>query len=453
MKSINPHTNETLNKYEKLTSEKLNEYIKDSQNCYNEWRHTSFNDRAKLLKAAGEILKNKKTYLAELMADEMGKPLKEGQSEIDKCAWVCDYYAENAEKFLAKETIKTDYQLSEVHYSSIGPLFAIMPWNYPFWQVFRFAAPNLMAGNTALLKHAENVTGCSIEIEKIFKEANFPKGAFKSLLIDREQAKKVIEHDSIRAITLTGSTAAGKSVASTAGENIKKTVLELGGSDAYLILADADINHAAKTCAEGRFSNGGQSCISPKRFIVDQSIAEEFENKLLDHIKKIKMGDPKDPSTDIGPLARVDLRDSLAKQVEESIKQGAQCLIGGKTPELEGAYYPATLLTNVQKGMPAYEEELFGPVAVIIKAKNTEDAINIANASQFGLGGGIFSKDTENAKDIAINKFDSGACFINDYVKSNPKLPFGGVKESGYGRELAHHGIKEFVNIKTVCIK
>ena len=387
------------------------------------------------------------------MTLEMGKPIAQSRAEVEKCAWVCEYYAENAEKFLSDELITTDASKSFVTFQPLGVVLAVMPWNFPFWQVFRFAAPSLMAGNSGILKHASNVSGCALAIEEVFREAGFPKNLFKTILVPSSEMESVIKNEKIKAVTLTGSVPAGKSVAKTAGSVLKKTVMELGGSDPYVILEDADLEMAAETCVNARLINGGQSCIAAKRFIVVEKIYNEFEKLFVEKMKSKKMGDPFDESNDLGPQASVSLRDDLHKQVEKSIKLGAELLLGGKIPEIKGAYYPPTVLSNVKKGMPAYDEELFGPVAAIIKSKDETEAIKIANDTIFGLGAAVFTSDMKRGEKIAKEKLQAGCCFVNAFVKSDPRLPFGGIKESGYGRELSAFGIKEFVNIKTIYIK
>jgi succinate-semialdehyde dehydrogenase/glutarate-semialdehyde dehydrogenase len=386
------------------------------------------------------------------MAEEMGKPLEQGVSEAEKCAWVCEYYAEHAAKFLEGEFIETDASKSYVTYNPLGTVLAIMPWNFPFWQLFRFGAPALMAGNAAILKHAPNVTGCALEIEKIIHEAGIPSEIFRTVIADINQTQAIIKHSEIDAVTLTGSTRAGKAVAEQAGSMLKKTVLELGGSDPYLILNDADVEQAAETCVTSRLINSGQSCIAAKRFIAVEEIYDEFLERVLSLMKKQKVGNPNDEGTDIGPMARLDLRDELHEQVKKSVEMGASCLLGGKVPEEEGAFYPATVLTEIGKGMPAYEEELFGPVASVLKVSGEKEAIKIANDTHFGLGAAVFSKNVKRAEKIAADFLEAGCCFVNEFVKSDPRLPFGGIKQSGYGRELSHHGIKEFVNVKTVYV-
>jgi succinate-semialdehyde dehydrogenase/glutarate-semialdehyde dehydrogenase len=405
------------------------------------------------MKNAARILRERKEDLAELMALEMGKPFKGGVAEIEKCADCSEFYAEKAAEFLKDEIILSDASKSFVTFQPIGVVLAIMPWNFPFWQVFRFLAPTLMAGNCGVLKHASNVFGCSVEIENVIKAAGFPENVFRTLLIPASEVDRVIENELITAITLTGSTAAGKRVSEKAGSIIKKTVLELGGSDAYVVLQDADLELAAETCVNSRIINSGQSCIAAKRFVVVDAILEEFTELFLKKMESKVMGNPLDEKTEIGPQARIDLRNELHQQVKESINRGAKCLLGGYIPEGNNAFYPPTILTEVKKGMPAYDEELFGPVAAIIRAKDEDHAIQIANDTVFGLGAAIFSKDIERAEKIAATDIQAGACFVNALVKSDVRLPFGGIKQSGYGRELGLFGIREFVNIKTVYIQ
>jgi succinate-semialdehyde dehydrogenase/glutarate-semialdehyde dehydrogenase len=404
------------------------------------------------MRGAARILRDRAREFGELMTREMGKPIAGGVSEAEKCAWVCDYYAEHAEAFLADQEVEADAGRSFVTFRPIGVVLAVMPWNFPFWQVFRFAAPNLMAGNAGVLKHASNVPGCALAIENIFREAGFPEGLFGSLLIPGGRVAGVIEHPLVRAVTLTGSTPAGKAVAAKAGEVLKKTVLELGGSDPYVILEDADLDSAATTCATARLINSGQSCIAAKRFIVVEAVREAFEERFLQAMRAAKMGDPMEEDTVVGPQARDDLRDELHHQVVQSIEAGARCTLGGQIPPGPGAFYPATILTDVGPGMPAYHEELFGPVASIIPAKDEAEALRVANDTSFGLGAAVFTRDVEKGTRIAAEELEAGACFVNAFVRSDPRLPFGGVKESGYGRELSPFGILEFVNIKTVWV-
>jgi succinate-semialdehyde dehydrogenase/glutarate-semialdehyde dehydrogenase len=453
LQSINPANDEVIREYEELTEQEIESVLQKSQTAFEQWRETDFSHKASLMKKAAEVLRDHRQEYAELMAREMGKPVSGGRAEIEKCAWVCEYYAEHAKSFLANQLIETDASKSFVTFQPLGVVLAVMPWNFPFWQVFRFAAPGLMAGNAGVLKHASNVTGCALAIEEVFREAGFPEHLFRTLKISSSKVGRVIEHPIVKAVTLTGSVPAGKAVAQKAGSVLKKTVLELGGSDPYVILEDADLDVAVPTCVNSRLINSGQSCIAAKRFIVVDKVREEFEQRFVDLMEQKTMGDPMDEGSDIGPQARTDLRDELYGQVEQSIKQGAQCLLGGKIPNQKGAWYPPTVLSNVKPGMPAYGEELFGPVASIITAKDEDDAIRIANDSRFGLGAAVFTRDAEKGARIAAEKLHAGCCFVNSLVKSDPRLPFGGIRESGYGRELSHFGIKEFVNIKTVYVK
>lgn len=453
MQVINPTNGEALKKYEEMTPEQVRIIIAGSHAEFLEWRKTSFAHRAELMNKAAEILRSRSEEYAVLMAQEMGKPIKDGKGEVEKCAWVCEYYAENAEKILSREYIETEASSSYASFQPIGIVLAVMPWNFPLWQVFRFAAPALMAGNAGVLKHASNVPGSALAIESVFRDAGFPEHVFRTLLIGSRQVEAVIENPLIKAITLTGSTPAGKAVAKKAGEMLKKTVLELGGSDPYIILSDANLEEAVLACVTSRLINAGQSCVAAKRFIVVESIKEQFETLFLEQMKTYKMGDPLDEDTTIGPQARHDLRDELHEQVKASIAKGAVCLLGGEIPDSSGAFYPPTVLTNVQKGQPAYDEELFGPVASIISVKDETEAIRVANDSIFGLGAAIFTGDKAKGERIAETELEAGCCFVNSFVKSDPRLPFGGIKESGHGRELANYGIKEFVNIKTVYVK
>jgi succinate-semialdehyde dehydrogenase/glutarate-semialdehyde dehydrogenase len=452
MQSVNPATGEIIRKYTPHTEEEIKECIEKANTRFSEWKRLSYEKRAAFLEKAAAILRERQHELASLMADEMGKVLKEGEAEIEKCAATCEYYAKHAEALLKDDPIKTEARTSFVTFHPIGVILAIMPWNFPFWQVFRFAAPNLMAGNIGILKHASNVSGCALAIEAIFKDAGFPDGCFTTLLTGSKEIDKIIENQHIKAVTLTGSNDAGKAVAAKAGSVLKKTVLELGGSDAYVILADADIQSAAVECAKSRLINAGQSCISAKRFIVLASVREAFEKHFVEYFKTIKYGHPKDGLSDIGPLARADLRDTLNEQVHKSIAKGAKLLLGGTFPSGANAFYPPTILSNVKPGMPAFDEELFGPVAAIIEAKDEEEAFALANKSHFGLGSAIFTSDLKRAEMLAKTAIDAGQTFVNTLVRSDPRLPFGGVKESGYGRELSALGIREFVNAKTVYI-
>ncbi len=451
--SINPFNGQFVKSYETHKTEEVSNIISSVHRAWENWRSVSFAQRAEFLNRAAEILRERKADLADLMALEMGKPLKGGIAEIEKCADACEFYAKHSADFLKDEAISTDASKSYVSFQPLGIVLAVMPWNFPFWQVFRFLAPALMAGNCGVLKHASNVFGCALEIENIIKAAGFPENVFRTLLIPGSEVNSVIENELIVAVTLTGSTEAGKKVAEKAGSLLKKTVLELGGSDAYVVLHDADLELAAETCVNSRIINSGQSCIAAKRFIVEQPVLKEFTDLFLKKMESKVMGDPIDPTTDIGPQARTDLRDELHEQVKKSIKMNAKCILGGYIPEGNNAFYPPTILTDVKKGMPAYDEELFGPVAAIISAGDEDEAIRIANDSVFGLGAAIFSKDIARAETIAATKIQAGSCFVNALVKSDSRLPFGGIKQSGYGRELSYYGIKEFVNIKTVYVK
>lgn len=450
--SINPFNGETVEKYQPHTTQQAQTIVQQVDKAWKRWRLTTHEERSNLLMSMAKKLVDSKKHLADLMANEMGKPLKQGIAEIEKCAAVCEYYGENALVFLKDQTIKTDASKSYVSFQPIGVVLAVMPWNFPFWQVFRFLAPALAAGNCGVLKHASNVMGCALAIEDIVKQAGFPDDVFRTLLLDSKSVNDVIENPLVKAVTLTGSTNAGKKVAEKAGALLKKTVLELGGSDAYIILEDADLEHAAETCVNSRLINAGQSCISAKRFVVVKAIEEEFTRLFVEKMNAKVMGNPKDEATDVGPMARIDLRDELHQQVERSIERGAKCLLGGYIPDGKNALYPPTVLTNIKNGMPAYNEELFGPVAAIISANDEADAIGIANDSVFGLGGAVFTQDVERGEHIAATQMEAGSCFVNGVVKSDPRLPFGGIKESGYGRELGMFGIHEFMNIKSVWI-
>ena len=453
MESINPATGKVIQTYNDMTPEQVVAILEDVHAAFLSWRRTSFSERGRFMKNAAEILRAKKEEYGRLMAEEMGKPVAQGRAEADKCAWVCDFYADHAEAFLADETVATDASRSFVTFEPLGVVLAVMPWNFPFWQVFRFAAPGLMAGNTGVLKHASNVSGCALAIEQVFRDAGFPANVFRTLLIGSAAVGSVIENPHVRAVTLTGSTPAGKSVAGKAGAVLKKTVLELGGSDPYLILEDADLELAVETCVTSRLINAGQSCIAAKRFIVVEPVRKEFERRFVTKMATKKMGDPLQEGIDLGPQAREDLRNELHKQVVKSVEKGASLLLGGTIPDYEGAFYPPTVLTDVRKGMPAYDEELFGPVAAIIPVKDEAEAIHVANDSEFGLGAAVFTRDLERGERIAARDIEAGCCFVNAFVKSDPRLPFGGIKESGYGRELSVFGIREFVNTKTVYVK
>jgi len=450
--SVNPATGETLKTYDEMTPQQAAAAVDDAYAAWKTWRRTPFADRARPMKRAAAILRERKDEFARLMALEMGKPFKQGVAEAEKCALGCDYYADHAETHLAPEMVETEATKSYVAFEPLGVVLAVMPWNFPFWQVFRFAAPALMAGNAGVLKHASNVPGCALAIEDVFVKAGFPKGVFRTLLIGSRQVKAVIEHPRVAAVTLTGSTPAGKAVAAQAGTALKKTVLELGGSDPYIILEDADLDHAVNTCATSRLINSGQSCVNAKRFIVVEPLVAAFTEKLVAAMKARKVGDPLADGTDVGPQSRADLRDELHQQVVTSVAKGAKLLLGGEIPPGNGSFYPPTVLGDVKPGMPAYHEELFGPVASIFAARDEAEAVRIANDSIFGLGAAVFTKDLARGERLA-HELEAGCTFVNTLVASDPRMPFGGIKESGYGRELGTYGIKEFVNMKTVYIK
>lgn len=452
MKAINPANGQLIKEYREHTLNETTIIIEKANQAFLKWKDTSFNDRSRFMKNMAKVLRKNKEDYARLMSLEMGKIIKESRAEIEKCAWVCDYYAENAERFLADEIVETDASKSFIIFEPLGAVLAVMPWNFPFWQVFRFAAPGLMAGNVGLLKHASNVPGCAQAIENIFKEAGFPDNVFNALMIFSSEVEKVIRNPLVKAVTLTGSEPAGKSVAAIAGDEIKKTVLELGGSDPFIVLDDADIDACINTAVQARMINTGQSCIAAKRFIVVESRVKEFEERVTQQMQSLKIGDPLQEDTQVGPLARTDLVDDLDEQVEKSVQMGAKLLCGEKRIEGPGAYYEPTVLSNVKVGMPAYQEETFGPVLAIIPVRDEQEAIHVANDSEFGLGGSIWSQDVTKAEKLA-RQIETGAVFVNGLVKSDPRMPFGGIKKSGYGRELSGFGIREFVNIKSVWIK
>jgi succinate-semialdehyde dehydrogenase/glutarate-semialdehyde dehydrogenase len=452
IQSVSPTDGRIVASYDETPPDEVRRRIETAAALQADWARVPVAERAPHMLQAAALLESSRDDLATLMADEMGKPVNQGRSEVDKCAWVCRHYAENTEKILADIEIDADRSKSYIAYRPLGVVLAVMPWNFPLWQVFRFAAPALMAGNGGILKHASNVTGCALEIDRIFTEAGFPDGLFRTVVLPSSRVGEVLEHPAVVAATLTGSDPAGRAVAKVAGGLLKKTVLELGGSDPYLVLADADLGKAAATCATSRLINGGQSCISAKRFIVESAVIDEFTDRFASELGKAVVGDPRNDDTTMGPMARVDLRDELHDQVVASIDAGARRVMGGTKPEGPGAFYPATLLSGVAEGMPVYREETFGPVASLIEAANTEEAIAIANDSDFGLGAAIFTSDVEKGEQIARDRLEAGACFVNAFVASDPRLPFGGIKMSGYGRELADLGMKEFLNAKTVVV-
>src|SRR6184192_2275226 len=449
--SINPTTGETLETFAETTPAALERVLDQALAAYQSWSRCSYAQRAQAMREAGRLLRERKTEYARIMALEMGKPLKQGEGEAEKCVWVCDYYAEHAERFLADEPRETDASKAFVRFDPIGPVLAIMPWNFPFWQVFRFAAPALVAGNAGILKHAPNVPRCAVEIEKVFRDAGFPDGLFRAVFLSNEGAGSAIADGRVRAVTLTGSDRAGSQVAEQAGRHLKKTVLELGGSDPFIVLDDADLERAARTAAEARLINSGQSCIAAKRFIVVERVADQFLERFTTEMRARKVGDPLDATTHVGPQARLDLRENLHRQVQESVQRGAQAILGGQLPRGRGAFYPPTVLVAVEPGMPAFDQETFGPVAAVIRAKDEADAIRIANASSYGLGAAVWTRDAQRGERVA-REIEAGSVFVNGLVKSDPRLPFGGVKRSGYGRELAVEGLREFVNVKTVWV-
>ncbi len=453
MQSINPADGSVIQTYQGMSRDDMYQVLERSHHTWLEWKKTSFEERSKLMKRAADLLRERSGRYGEMITREMGKTRKSAIGEVEKCAWVCDYYADNAQEFLSEEPIKTEAADSFITYNPLGVVLAVMPWNFPFWQVFRFAAPALMAGNTGLLKHASNVPGSALAIEEVFRDAGFPADAFRSLLVKTSLIDELLEHEYIKAATLTGSGPAGSAVASKAGKMLKKTVLELGGSDPYVVLEDADLEAAASTCVTSRLINGGQSCIAAKRFIVVESVLQEFTDLFVKGMKDAVMDDPMLDGSTLGPMAREDLRDELHEQVQKSIMQGAACLLGGEVPDREGYWYPPTVLVNVRPGMVAFDDELFGPVAAIVSARDENEAIELANKSVFGLGAAVFTRDLERGRRIAAEELEAGSCFVNELVKSDPRLPFGGIKTSGYGRELSHLGIREFTNIKTVYVK
>ena len=449
MKSINPATQELIREYPDHNAEDVEEMLERSSKAFRAFSKTSFEQRANMLNQAAAVLRGKKEHWARLMTDEMGKPIKEARAEVEKCAWVCEHYAETGAQGLKPKKIATDATSSWVQFQPLGTVLAVMPWNFPFWQVFRFAAPTLMAGNAALLKHAGNVSGCALAIEEIFAQAQVPDGVFQTLLIDHDLAEKVIKDRRVHAVSLTGSTRAGRAVASVAGLALKPTLLELGGSDPFIVLADANLEKAAKEATRARCLNSGQSCIAAKRFIVVDEVHDEFIHLFRKEMRALKMGDPTDESTDIGPQARVDLAEALHKQVKTSIDAGAVVLMGGEPSELGPAFYPPTIVSRVDPGMSVFDEETFGPVAAVIHAKNTDHAIKLANQTEYGLGASLWTQ-SESIQTL-VDAIDSGHVAINGIVKSDPRLPFGGIKDSGYGRELGEMGLHAFVNAKTVA--
>ncbi len=452
IETINPATEKLIHRYSLHDSDVIQKRIEDAHCAFQVWRKKTLEERKIPMFAIAQLLRQDKETLAQLIVEEMGKPVAAALNEIEKCAWVCEYYAQHTKAYLAPTLIETEHDKSMVVYQPLGVVFAIMPWNFPFWQVFRYAAPTIMAGNTTLLKHAPITTGCALAIEKLFEKAGFQAGVFQTLLLSNEQTEEVIAHPDVVAVTLTGSGRAGSVVASVAGKHLKRVVLELGGNDPYLVLADADLKLAARCIVTSRLNNAGQSCIAAKRIIVVKDVYDALIEHVTQEMKRYELGEPQLSTTTMGPIARADLREVLHQQVLKSQAKGAIILVGGKIPARQGFYYPPTLLVNVMPGMPAFDEELFGPVITVTKAKDELSAIALANQSQFGLGGGIFTRDIVRGEKIATYDIETGTCFVNQFVSSDPRLPFGGIKHSGYGRELSSAGILEFVNIKTIAI-
>ena len=451
IESLNPYTGQVLQRFAAFSAAETEQVLAEAHQAAAEWRTTPFGERAAVLRRAGDLLRERQDALARLMALEMGKPVRDGRAEAQKCAACCDYYAAHAEGFLADELIETDAGRSFLSCAPLGVVLAIMPWNFPLWQVVRFAAPALMAGNVGLLKHAPNVPQCALALEKLFHDAGLPPAAFRALLLETEPVAGLLADDRVAAATLTGSERAGAAVAAAAGQHIKKTVLELGGSDPFIVLADADLAAAAKTAAQSRMLNAGQSCIAAKRFIVEAPVHDEFVRLLKENLQVLRYGDPLDEATDYGPLARLDLAETLTRQVADSVAQGAQVALAGGQPQPGHARFDPMILTNIQSGQRAYTEELFGPVALVLTAQDAAEAVRLANDSRFGLGAAVWTRDVAQAERMA-RQLESGAVFINGLVKSMNELPFGGVKKSGYGRELSQLGIREFVNQKAVWI-
>ena len=456
LRSVNPATGEELAGFEEHTPEELDRALAEADAAQRAWSRTSMGERSRVLLEAARLLRRRRSEYARLVTLEMGKPVAEAEAEIDKCAWNCEFYARQAQRLLADEPVETEAQTSYVAYQPLGLVLAIMPWNFPFWQVLRFAAPALMAGNGALLKHAPNVPRCALAIERLLAAAGAPAGRVRPLLVGEASVasatERLVGDPRLRAVTLTGSERAGAAVGAAAGRAVKKCVLELGGSDPFLVLADADLAKAAEQAARARFSNGGQSCIAAKRFVVEQTVAEEFERRLVDATAALPVGDPLDPATRVGPLARADLRDSLERQVEESVAKGARVLLGGHRLGGRGWFFAPTVLAGVTRDMPVFRQETFGPVAAVIRAEDEEAAVDLANDTPYGLGASVWTRDLDRAQRLG-RRIESGSLFVNAVVASDPRLPFGGVKRSGYGRELAAAGIREFANIRTFFVQ
>ncbi len=453
LRSINPATGETAAEFAPHSIAEICLAVDDAQAAFELWRRVKIEERAAKLREVAAMLRARRDHCARLATEEMGKPITEARAEIEKCAWVCEYYAEHGPAMLAEAPVKTEARESFVTFQPLGVILAVMPWNFPFWQFFRAAAPTLVAGNALVLKHASNVPRCALAIENIFREAHWPEDLVRVLLAGPDGASVALAHDKVRGVTLTGSAAAGAQVAALAGTVLKKCVMELGGSDPYVILEDADLAHAVKLCAQSRCLNAGQVCISAKRFIAIESVRAEFEEKLLAEMRAWAPGNPLDPATNLGPLARADTRDALQKQVDASIRAGAKLRLGGAPIPGPGNFYPPTLLTGVRPGMAAFDEETFGPVAAVVSARDEAEAIALANQHRYGLGAAVFTRDLARGRRIASTEIESGVCCVNDLVKSDPRLPFGGVKHSGYGRELGLFGPREFVNIKSIVVR
>lgn len=453
--SINPTNGKIIKEYLAFNEDELHKILLNAYQRFVSWKRESVYERSKYFLEIAEIIELKKNKLSELLATEMGKPIIQGKAEIEKCALLCKYYASNATLFLKDDIIKTEASKSYATFQPLGIILGIMPWNFPFWQVFRFVVPTMIAGNTILLKHAPNVLGCAKAIQQIFEESSLPNNCYNNIIITHDQVSSLIKNKLIKGISFTGSTKGGRRIAGQAGQAIKKSVLELGGNDPYIILEDADLDNAAKSCVAGRLLNSGQSCIAAKRFIVEKSIKSEFESKVVELLKKEIVGDPFDLSTTVGPMVSLKAKKAIVKQLNESVNLGAKKVFQSDFPNLNelSAFHPVVLLDNVRPGMPAFDDELFGPVSSIITADNEKEAISLANQSVYGLGSAIFTKNIENGERIARNEISSGAAFVNDFVKSDPRLPFGGIRNSGYGNELSRYGILEFVNIKTILIK
>jgi succinate-semialdehyde dehydrogenase/glutarate-semialdehyde dehydrogenase len=453
MQTVNPATGEPGRSYDEIGLDEAREAAASAHRAFLDWRRTSFTERSAVIHEAARILRARRDEFAKLMTEEMGKPVTEGRAEIEKCAFHCDWFADHAQHYLADCQMDVGGPEAFVAFNPLGVVLAVMPWNFPFWQVIRFAAPALMAGNGGLLKHARNVPGCALAIEDVLHDAGVPRDLFRTLLLPTRHVEALIRDDHVAAVTLTGSVAAGRAVATAAGSVLKKCVLELGGSDAYLVLEDADIAAAAGLAATARMVNGGQSCIAGKRFVVVRQVLDRFEQALVAAMREYRMGDPRDEATRLGPMQSVEARDEIHRQVTDSVAKGARLLLGGEVPDRPGAWYPATVLAGVRPGQPAHDEEVFGPVAAVIAAEDEADAIRIANASEFGLGSGVLTADLDRGRRIAARELDAGLSFVNENVRSDPRMPFGGVKHSGYGRECGVFGIREFVNIKSVHVR